>query len=263
MNLHQDMGALGAAVPKMACERRLKSLKAMGCNAVRTAHHAFDPQFLDLCDELGLLVMAEFFDEWTSAKGKHTTELGANDAPKDFTRGYSSFFNQWAQRDLKDGIRRDRNHPSIIMWSIGNEIEWTFPYYSAAYRKVNGNVEYYKYNPQYDSLINKTAFDQVRPNTDSLVLIARLLNKWVKQEDATRPTTIGSVFPVITCVSGLSQVVDVLGFNYRACEYDGAHQEYPELKMIGSENFGTWQEWKAVKERDFVAGIFTWSYNFV
>jgi len=259
VNLHHDAGAVGAAVPVDVWRRRLIKLKSIGCNAIRTAHNPYAPEFLSLCDELGLLVDAEFFDEWNQDKDKSTTELGSNDAPESFTDGYSSYFNEWAKQDLQDVIRRDKNHPSIIMWSIGNEIEWTFPYYTEAYTKVNGNVKYYEHVPNYDYDVNLAAFESVKPKVDSLAVIAKQLSKWVKEMDTTRVVTIGSVLPVIANVSGYSDAVDVHGFNYRAAEYDGAHKEYPDLKILGSENTGTWEEWKAINDREFVAGIFTWT----
>jgi len=259
VNLHHDAGAVGAAVPVDVWRRRLMKLKSIGCNAIRTAHNPYAPEFLNLCDELGMLVDAEFFDEWSQDKDKSTTELGSNDAPESFTDGYSSYFNDWAKQDLQDIIRRDKNHPSIIMWSIGNEIEWTFSHYPEAYKKVNGNVKYYEHIPNYDYEVNKAAFESVKPEVDSLAIIARLLSKWTKEMDTTRAVTVGSVLPVIAKVSGYANAVDVLGFNYRAAEYDGAHSEYPELKILGSENTGTWEEWKAINDREFVAGIFTWT----
>jgi beta-galactosidase len=105
--MHHDLGALGAAVSTRAIERQVEILKAMGANAIRTAHNPPAPELLDVCDRLGVLVMDEAFDTWTSPKT-------AND--------YSLYFAQWAQRDLQDMVRRDRNHPSVIIWSIGNEI---------------------------------------------------------------------------------------------------------------------------------------------
>ncbi|WP_066631055.1 glycoside hydrolase family 2 TIM barrel-domain containing protein [Labilibacter marinus] len=259
VNLHHDAGAVGAAVPIDVWKRRLLQLQSIGCNAIRTAHNPYAPEFLDLCDELGMLVDAEFYDEWSQDKDKHTTRLGANDAPASFAAGYSEYFNEWGERDLKDCIRRDFNHPSIIMWSIGNEIEWTFPYYSQTYNTVNGKVKYYEHIPNYDSITNKKVFEELSPEVDSLVVIANQLVAWTKELDTTRPVTIGSVLPVVGLTSGLGQAVDVLGFNYRAVEYDGAHEQYPNLKILGSENNGTWEEWKAVADRDFVAGIFTWT----
>ena len=104
---HHDAGPVGAAVPEKLLEARLKQLKAMGCNAVRTAHNPFAPEFYDMCDRLGLMVMDEAFDGWR-----------VNKAPKD----YGLYFDKWWKRDLEDFVRRDRNHPSIMLWSIGNEV---------------------------------------------------------------------------------------------------------------------------------------------
>ncbi|MBG0858005.1 MAG: DUF4982 domain-containing protein [Bacteroidales bacterium] len=105
--LHHDGGCVGAAVPVKVWERRLRILKEMGCNAIRTAHNPVAPEFLDLCDRLGFLVMDEIFDEWKRGKVKY---------------GYNIYFDEWAEKDVISFIRRDRNHPSVVMWSAGNEI---------------------------------------------------------------------------------------------------------------------------------------------
>ncbi|MBK1879133.1 glycoside hydrolase family 2 TIM barrel-domain containing protein [Pelagicoccus mobilis] len=259
VNLHHDAGAVGAAVPIDVWRRRLELLKSIGCNAIRTAHNPYAPEFLDLCDEMGFVVVAEFFDEWNEAKDKNATQLGSVDAPDSWDNGYSEYFDEWAERDLKDNIYRDRNHPSIIMWSIGNEIEWTYKYYTKAYHEVNGKVKYYEFEPNYDPAANKAAFDKVAPENDELVRIATMLAKWTRETDPTRAVTAGQVLPVVGFASGYSQLLDVNGFNYRNTEYDGAHAAYPDAKIVGSENNGNWEEWKAVADRDFVAGIFTWT----
>lgn len=108
VNLHHDGGAMGAAVPERVWERRLEILKSGGCNAIRTAHNPPAPEFLDICDKLGLLVMDEAFDQWITPKNN-------ND--------YHLYFDQWHEKDLKAMVARDRNHPSVVMWSIGNEIK--------------------------------------------------------------------------------------------------------------------------------------------
>jgi beta-galactosidase len=107
VNLHHDAGAVGAAVPERVWQRRLEVLKAMGANAIRTSHNPPAPEFLDLCDRLGLLVMAEAFDEWTMGK---------------VSEGYHKYFAEWSERDVTDFVHRDRNHPAIVLWSAGNEI---------------------------------------------------------------------------------------------------------------------------------------------
>ena len=107
VNLHHDGGAVGAAVPERVWERRLEILKSGGCNAIRTAHNPPAPEFLDLCDRMGFLVMDEAFDQWINAKNKED---------------YHLYFREWHERDLTAMVARDRNHPSVVMWSIGNEI---------------------------------------------------------------------------------------------------------------------------------------------
>lgn len=259
VNMHDDAGLLGTAVPKDVWRSRVAKLKSIGCNAIRMSHNAHSIDFMDVCDEMGMFVMAEAFDEWMVPKEKSLLYLGDNAAPEDASNCYSHVFNEWAERDLKDLVRRDFNHPSVIMWSIGNEIEWTFPYYSATYDAVNGKQIYNTYTPNYDSLTIRTAFNKLALPFDSLTTTAQKLAQWVKEIDTTRVVTTGSVHPSIALASGYGQAVDVLGFNYRAVEYDRAHETYPDLKILGSENWGTWQEWKNVKERDFVAGMFAWT----
>ena len=104
---HHDLGALGAAVNWRATERQLQIMRAMGVNAIRTSHNPPSPELLELCDRMGFVVMDEAFDMWRIPKVKN---------------GISKFFDEWHERDLRDMIRRDRNHPSVIFWSIGNEI---------------------------------------------------------------------------------------------------------------------------------------------
>jgi len=145
------------------------------------------------------------------------------------------------------------------MWSIGNEIEWTFPYYSKTYEDVNGKQEYFRYEPDYDAVTIRNALQKNISGVDTLTLIAKKLTRWVKEMDTTRPVTCGSVQPSIGLATGYGQAVDVFGFNYRAMEYDAAHRAYPDLKILGSENWGAYSEWKNCVERDFVAGIFLWT----
>ena len=115
--LHHDGGCVGAAVPPAVWRRRFRKLKEMGCNAIRCAHNPPDPAFLDLCDEMGFLVNAEIFDEWREVKRKTWNNLVT-----DVSHGYGEVFDRCAEEDTVDAVRRDRNHPSIILWSVGNEI---------------------------------------------------------------------------------------------------------------------------------------------
>ena len=104
---HHDLGCLGSAVNRRAIQRQLQILKGMGCNAIRTSHNPPDPALLELCDTMGFVVMDEAFDEWKQNKTPH---------------GYGRFFDEWSERDIVSMLQRDRNHPSIVLWSIGNEI---------------------------------------------------------------------------------------------------------------------------------------------
>lgn len=259
VNLHHDAGALGAAVPRSVWEYRVRKLQSIGVNAIRMSHNPHSVDLLDLCDELGMLVMDEFFDEWHVPKGKNLKYIGDNAAKGTIAKGYSEYFHEWAERDLKDLIRRDYNHPSVIMWSIGNEIEWTFPDYSKAFSQVNKGLKAYGEAPNFDPEVVKAAFDEVTQGKDTLADIAQQLADWVRELDTTRAITCGSVRPSVAAVSGYADAVDVLGFNYRQSSYDAAHETYPDLKIIGTENWGDYSEWKAVKDRDFVAGMFAWT----
>ncbi|WP_282135296.1 sugar-binding domain-containing protein [Seonamhaeicola maritimus] len=259
VNLHHDVGAVGAAATKASWEYRVKQLKSIGVNAIRMAHNPHAPILMDVCDEMGMLVMNEFFDEWHKAKDKSVNYLGDNAAGEDISKGYSNIFFDWAEKDLKDLIRRDFNHPSTIMWSIGNEIEWTFPYYSEAYSELNPDAIAYVSIPEFDAEKIKPVFERLSGGVDSLAIVAKQLSKWVKEVDTTRPVICGSVRPSIAFVSGYADAVDVIGFNYRQHNYDIAHETYPNKPILGSENWVAYSEWKAVKDREFVAGIFVWT----
>ncbi|MGA2275881.1 MAG: glycoside hydrolase family 2 TIM barrel-domain containing protein [Bryobacteraceae bacterium] len=113
--LHHDGGSVGAAVPERVWERRLEKLKAMGCNSIRTTHNPYSPDFMDLCDRLGLMVMDEIFDEWKIAKHQMAGYIGV-------TYGYPIYFEEWSERDVTSFVDRDRNHASVVLWSAGNEI---------------------------------------------------------------------------------------------------------------------------------------------
>jgi beta-galactosidase len=173
--LHHDAGALGAAVPVEVWQRRLKLLQEAGCNAIRCSHNPPAPEFLDLCDRMGFLVMDEAFDEW--ARGKHKWLVGHN-VGQPGTDGYHSDFDQWSDIDIRDMVVRDRNHPSIILWSIGNEID---------------------YNN-----------DPYPPNSPALPPIAKRLIKDVKTVDTTRPVTAACAFPATNL---FKRLLDVEGYN--------------------------------------------------
>jgi beta-galactosidase len=193
--LHHDAGCLGAAVPEQAWERRLQLLKDMGCNAIRTSHNPPAPEFLDLCDKMGFLVMDEIFDEWVERKG----QVGFS---------YHIFFEEWWKSDLLSMIYRDRNHPSIVIWSAGNEVP-----------------------------------DQVKENGSETM---RKLVEVFHKEDPTRPVTQAN--DRIAAGDGPAklpflELQDIVGYNYvdrwnerRELYYSVDRHDHPDRKMIGTEN---------------------------
>lgn len=164
---HHDLGALGAAMNKVALERQLRILKSFGCNALRTSHNPPAPELLELADKMGFLVMDELFDCWTVGKKK-------ND--------YSTLFDKWHEKDIETLVCRDRNHPSVIMWSTGNEVH-------EQYEPAKG--------------------------------IARHLAEVVHRFDHTRPVTFGASYPSKSAMNGTELQVDVHGMNYAAGVYGG------------------------------------------
>jgi len=138
--IHHDAGALGAAVPREVWERRLLKLKEVGCNAIRMSHYPHQDYLYELCDELGFLVQDEAFDEWEAGKNKWIEGWNVGKPGKD---GYNEYFKEWAERDLSDMIYRNRNHPSIIMWSIGNEIDYPNDPYTHEILNTGRNPQIY------------------------------------------------------------------------------------------------------------------------
>jgi beta-galactosidase len=181
--MHHDLGALGSAVNTSAMQRQLQILKDMGCNAIRTSHNPPAPEFLDLCDRMGFIVLDEAFDMWAKKKNK-------NDYHLDWA--------QWHQRDLEDQIRRDRNHPSVMMWSIGNEIR-----------------------EQFDS---------------TGISITKELVGVVKKLDATRPVTsaLSENDPKKNFIYQ-SAALDLVGLNYHQEAYADFPKNYPGQKFIATE----------------------------
>jgi beta-galactosidase len=241
--LHHDAGSVGAAVPTAMWVRRLQTLKAMGCNAIRTSHNPVAPEFLDLCDKMGFLVQNEIFDVWKSGKVMYD---------------YHLYFDKWSQKDLVGFIHRDRNHPSVVMWSAGNEI--------GEQRQAKG-------------------YEVLRPLIETF-----------HREDPTRPVTTGN--DNIAADGGSAtlpflQMLDIVGYNYvdrwherRELFYSIDRHDHPEWKMVGTESanisgvrgsyvspFDTTtvrpanmpgviraeQLWKYVSSHDYVIGDFMWT----
>lgn len=209
--LHHDGGAVGAAVPLRVWERRFQLLKEVGVNGIRTSHNPVAPEFLDLCDRMGFLVMGENLDTWT-AKKQHAEN------------GYGQFFNDWWDKDTRDMVLRDRNHPSIVIYSVGNEI--------------------------HDSLNDSTGFKKYRD-----------LQNLVHQYDPSRPVTMALFRPAISKVytNGFAAMMDVVGQNYREKELIAAHDAHPDWKVIGTENGHSQQAWLALRDHPFLAGQFLWT----
>lgn len=219
--LHQDVGSFGVAVPIEIWRQRLLKFKEMGCNAVRTSHHPFAPEFYDLCDTLGLYVMNEAFDEWTSGWYYNYTDNNKGKAPN----GYQLYFNQWAETDLKAMLWRDRNHPSVVMFSIGNEIP--------DQRIHNG----YK--------------------------TARKLVDICHTVDNTRPVTSGCDQYSDASKNGFMDQLDISGYNYvdrdfKEKMYEPEHAKRPEKLCIGTETSKTTQNFTAYRDNDYVVGGFIW-----
>lgn len=183
---HHDLGPLGAAVNRSALRHQLELLKNMGCDAIRTTHNMPDPQLIELCDEMGFMVMVEPFDEWDIAKCEN---------------GYHRFFEEWAERDMVNMLHNYRNNPSVVMWSVGNEVP-----------------------------------TQCAPNGREL---ARFLQDICHREDSTRPVTCG--MDQVTCVleNGFAAVLDIPGLNYRDNRYVETYDKTPQKVVLGSETAST------------------------
>ena len=184
--LHHDLGPLGAAENKAALIRQIKTMKAMGCDAIRTAHNMPSTMQMEICDSLGMMVMAESFDMWIYPKCKN---------------GYAKFFKEWSDKDITNLVKHHRNHPSIIVWSIGNEIpeQWS-----------------------------KEGME-----------IAKHLQNLCHQYDPSRPVTQGMDKAEAALKSGFAQVMDVPGFNYRVHKYYKNIEQLPQGFLLGSETAST------------------------
>jgi beta-galactosidase len=249
--LHHDGGCVGAAVPERVWERRLEILREMGCNAIRTSHNPWATEFLDLCDRMGFLVLNEAFDEWKIPKG----QIGPN--------GYSNYFDEWYERDVRNFVQRDRNHPSVVLWSAGNEVG-----------------------------------DQ---GAEEGVKTLRELLKVFHTEDPTRPVTVGCDHISSEPASDAARpeflaLLDVVGYNYvdrwrerREKYYSIDRQAFPQRRFIGTEsesmgeirgdyrrlfpsespaeylrflagrNIDVEQLWRFVGIHDYVSGDFMWT----
>ena len=250
--VHHDAGVLGAAVPTSVWERRLKKFKEAGCNALRTSHNPPSPDLLDLCDTMGLLVMDEAFDEWEGFKNKwwHGHNV---DPAKHY--GYADDFPQWHKIDLEAMILRDRNHPSIVMWSIGNEIDFTNdPYASELFLTVSPEE-----NNDYAKSEDRGIYDNMRPDMSRLATVAKELVDIVHNIDVSRPVLSAFAFPEFSTRTGFADALDMLGYNYKEHHYTADHKRFPDKAIIGSENSHNPKAWYAVRDNDYISGQFLWT----
>ncbi|MFS4467918.1 glycoside hydrolase family 2 TIM barrel-domain containing protein [Maribacter sp. 2210JD10-5] len=258
--LHHDGGLVGAAVPKGVWERRLKKLKEGGCNAIRISHNPGSQEFLDLCDEMGFLVQDEFFDEWDNPKDKRNN---MNEQSVDYiTRGYTEHFQEWAERDLKNTVLAHRNHPSIIQWSIGNEIEWTYPRNGDAtgfFNNMHWSGNYFWSLPPNSPEKVKEELKTLPKGKYDIGETAKKLANWTRELDTTRYIIANCILPTASHESGYTDALDMVGYSYRRVLYDYGHENYPDKPIMGTENLGQWHEWKAVMERPFISGTFLWT----
>jgi beta-galactosidase len=212
--MHHDNGALGSAAFRAAEFRRVRIMKENGFNAVRTSHNPPSQEFLDACDQLGILVIDEAFDQWQRPKNE---------------MDYSRFFDRWWEKDIESMVMRDRNHPSVIIWSIGNEI-----------------------NERADS---------------SGIEIARKLKNKIKELDPTRPVTQAICHFWDHKGRGWEDTapafaqMDVHGYNYQWQEYEPDHEKYPDRIIIGTESFPmeAFENWQMVEKHPWVIGDFVWT----
>ena len=243
--LHHDAGVLGAAVPREVWQRRLENLKAIGANAIRMSHNPQAPDLYDLCDEMGFLVMDEGSDEWEFPKRKWLA--GWNEGTPGFDGTYD-FFEEWIERDVADMVRRDRNHPSIFLWSVGNEVDYpNDPYSHPVLDSVRiSQPNYSGYNPD-------------APDARRIGKIAERLAAVIKTYDRTRPTTGAMAGVAMSNATTYPDAVDICGYNYTESRYDLDHATYPRRIIYGSENRPDYLAWRAVAERDFIFGQFLWT----
>lgn len=258
--LHHDGGLVGAAVPKDVWQRRLAILKEGGCNAVRISHNPASSEFLDLCDEMGILVQDEFFDEWDYPKDKRLNQWEQHD---DYiSRGYADIFQEWAYTDLRNTMLSHRNHPSIFQWSIGNEIEWTYPRNRKAtgfFDNMNWDGNYFWSPSPYSPAKINEEYNKAEALEYNIETTAQKLADWTRSIDTTRPVIANCILPSASFETGYADALDIVGFSYRRVIYDYARENYPDKIIMGTESLPQWHEWKAIEERPFVSGTFLWT----
>ncbi len=220
--VHQDAGSFGNAVPIAVWAYRFGILKEMGCNAIRTSHHPFAPEFYDLCDKMGFYVFDESFDEWTRDWTLNYTENTRGKSKF----GYHLYFKQWYETDLRAMLHRDRNHPSVVLYSIGNEIPDQF------------NDDGYK--------------------------LAKKLVDICHEEDGTRPVTSACDQSYVSSRNGFMDQLDIGGYNYidrlyKDSTYVPERRRFPNRIFLGTETTHALHNWLGVRDNDYVIGDFIWT----
>lgn len=243
--IHDDAGVLGVAVPEAVWVRRLQELKEVGCNSIRMSHNPHAAYLYKLCDEMGFLVMDEAFDEWETGKNKWIKGWNKGEPGKD---GYHEYFNEWADRDIEAMIMRNRVHPSIIMWSIGNEIDYPNDPYS--HEVLNSGR-----NPQ---IYGKGYLPDHPPASRLGELSARLV-KTVKSLDTTRPVTAALAGVVMSNTTTYPSNLDIVGYNYQEYRYPEDHSAYPTRVIYGSENGMAPAAWNAVDSNQYISAQYLWT----
>jgi beta-galactosidase len=213
-NLHHDNGFLGAATIDRAEKRRVELMKANGFNAIRASHNPPSKQFLDACDRLGVLVMDEAFDQWVRPKN-----------PQD----YHLYFREWWKKDLKSMIYRDRNHPSVIFWSIGNEL--------------NERADSLGYAIRKELVAEAHRLDSTRPVTEG---VCEFWDHWGREWSTAAP---------------LFNDLDVAGYNYLQKQFEADHAEYPDRIIVSTESYApeAYVFWQGVEKNPYVIGDFVWT----
>ena len=245
--VHDDAGVLGTAVPAEVWRRRVRELKAIGVNALRMSHNPHAPALYDICDEEGMLVMDEASDEWEFPKRKWMK--GWNQGKPGFEGTYT-YFEEWIDRDVADMVRRDRCHPCVFLWSIGNEVDYPNDPYT--HPVLDGDGSGFT-QPMYGG------YKPGQPDAMRIGIIAQRLAKIVKEIDPSRPTTGALAGVVMSNQTAYPEAVDVVGYNYTESRYDADHKTYPQRVLYGSENRHDLPAWKAVTDRDFIFGQFLWT----
>jgi len=212
--MHHDLGCLGAAVNVRAMERQLQILKEMGCNGIRCSHNPPAPEWLDLCDRMGFIVMDEAFDMWRKKKTAYD---------------YSLYFNEWHERDLHDFILRDRNHPSVFMWSIGNEVLEQWSDAQADTLSLEEANLILNFGHSADMLAKE---GEVSVNS----LLTKKLADFVKALDPTRPVTAGCNEPNPANHLFRSEALDIIGYNYHNVNIPDVPRNFPGKPFIITES---------------------------